>query len=290
MTRNILRVGRFTSSKAVKLIGAGTREMTADELAARPKNGKGSKTTLIEDASVFTEAALTYIAEKNWERKLGRALECEANARALSWGKLVEKRAFDLLGTEYRLCSADTIAHPEYGDIWSGSPDLQKFDEGGTVVDIKCPITLKSFCQFADCIIMKEVEGVWVIDNSIEAQALSIELIREDHPDGEDYYWQLVSNAILTGSKFAELIIYCPYQSELKEIREMASNYDGDQNKVAWINWANDEDIPYLLDGGYYQNLYTFRFEVNEADKKLLTEKVLAAGKMLIDEKQLKIK
>lgn len=241
ITQNALRVGRFTSSAIAALM------------------------SVSKDKVSFGKPALTYIVEKNMERRLGRSISSESNARALSWGRLVEKRAFDILGTEYKLCSADTIAHPTYGDIWSGSPDLQKFDEGGTVVDIKCPITLKSFCQFADC--------------------ESMEQIRENHPDGEDYFWQLVSNAILTGSKFAELIVYCPYQSELKELRELAANYDGDQNKVAWINWANDDDMPYLLDGGYYKNLYTFRFEVSEEDNRALTEKVLAAGKMLIEPK-----
>jgi hypothetical protein len=263
ITENKIRVGRFTSSSIAALVGVGKRPMTEAELAARPKSGAGSKATLIEDASVLTQAALTYIAEKNMERRLGRSLNVESNAHGLTWGKFVERRAFDLLGMEYKLCSADTIAHEEFAEIWSGSPDLVKFDEGGTVVDIKCPITLKSFCQFADCKTMDEV--------------------REEHPDGEDYYWQLVSNAILTKSQYAELIVYCPYLSELKEIRDMASNYDGDQNKVAWINWAADADLPYLPDNGYYKNLNVIRFEVPEEDKALLTEKVIAAGKLLVN-------
>lgn len=239
ITQNTLRIGRFTSSAIAALM------------------------TVAKDKIGFGKPALTYIAERNMERRLGRSLSIESNAHALTWGKLVERRAFDLLGIEYRLCSADTIAHEELPNLWSGSPDLVKFDEGKTVVDIKCPITLKSFCQFADC--------------------KTIEQIREDHPDGEDYYWQLVSNAILTKSKYAELIVYCPYQSELQAIRDMASNYEGDQNKVAWINWAADADLPYLPDGGYYKNLNTIRFEVPYEDILLLTEKVLAAGRLLIE-------
>lgn len=239
ITQNTLRVGRFTSSGIAALLSV-----------AKDKVG-------------FGKPALTYIAEKNMERRLGRSLTIESNAHALTWGRLVEKRAFDLLGTEYKLCSQDTIEHKELGKIWSGSPDLVKYDDGGTVVDIKCPITLKSFCQFADC--------------------ENIEQIREEHPDGEDYYWQLVSNAILTESQFAELIVYCPYQSELQEIRDMASNYEGDQNKVAWINWSGDMDLPYLPDGGYYKNFHIIRFEVPYNDMLLLTEKVLAAGKLLIN-------
>ena len=71
--------------------------------------------------------------------------------------------------------------------------------------------------------------------------------------------------------------MYVPYQSELPAIREMANNYDGDQNKVAFLNWANDEDLPYLVDGGYYKNLNTLRWEASEADKKVLTNKVIEA-------------
>jgi len=242
ITQNTKRVGRFTSSSISALL------------------------TLAKDKVGFGKPALTYIAEKNMERRLGRSLTIESNAHNLSWGKLVERRAFDLLGREYRLCSSDTIEHKELKDIWSGSPDLIKYDEGKTVVDIKCPMTLKSFCQFSDC--------------------KNIEEVREEHPDGEDYYWQLVSNAILTESKYAELIVYCPYRSELDAIRDMASNYDGDQNKVAWINWASDADLPYLPDGGYYKNLKIIRFEVPYEDMLLLTEKVLAAGKLLIEIKQ----
>lgn len=127
--------------------------------------------------------------------------------------------------------------------------------------DIKCPFTLKSFCNFADC--------------------KTIEEVREKHDSGENYFWQLVSNAILTGAKWAELIFYVPYQDELSEIRDMASNYEGDQNKVAWIQWATDEDLPYLIKGGHYKNLNVIQFEVTEADKAALTERVIAAGKLL---------
>ena len=80
------------------------------------------------------------------ERRLGRSLDKENNAHELSWGKLMEDRVFDLLGVEYELVSKDTIKHPKYS-FWVGSPDANKFDEGRTVIDIKCPITLKSFCR-----------------------------------------------------------------------------------------------------------------------------------------------
>lgn len=227
-----LRVGRFTSSS----------------ISALMSNGKAKGT--------YGKPFYTYVQEKYFETKLGRRLDNESNARHLSWGKLVESIAFEELGTEYNLVSQETILHHTI-DGWSGSPDLEKFDDGKTVCDIKCPMTLKSFCTFYEC--------------------ETIEDVREQHKDGEDYYWQLVSNAILIGAKYAELIVFVPYLEQLESIREAASNIDGDQNKYAWINWATDQDLPYLIPGIFYKNIKVIRFEVTESDKLLLTERVKAA-------------
>jgi len=237
------RFGRFTSSQIYKLLSQPT--------AAAKKEGE-----------VFGKPALTYIGEKNMEIRLGRSLTTEQGSRETTWGTLVEARVFELLGTEYSYSSTHTDIHPTI-PTWSGSKDGMKHDDDLTVFDIKCPFTLKSFCNFADC--------------------KTIEEVVEKHDSGEAYKWQLVSNAILTGAKFAELIFYVPYREELSEIRDMASNFQGDQNKVAWVQWATDEDLPYLIKDGYYKNLNIIRFEVSEADKALLTEKVLAASKLLIE-------
>lgn len=238
MIHNQLRIGNFTSSEIGALMCEG--------------KAKGS----------FGKPAMTYIAEKRMERRLKRALNDITTAKPLIWGKLLEQRAFDLLGLGYTLMSQDTIVHPTI-DYWSGSPDGRKEE---MVIDIKCPMTLKSFCQFADCI--KDGSG--------------IDGVRENHPDGEKYYWQLVSNAILMGVNRAELIIYLPYKSELQDIRNSCEETDMSPNKVAWIAFAEDDDLPYLLDGGYYQNCYAFTFEVPQADKGLLTSRVIEAGKLLL--------
>lgn len=228
---NIERIGNITSSEIVALVNS---KKTFD----------------------------TYVYECNLERKLGRSISTETNSKPTSWGKLVEKRVFDILGMEYILSSNQTDLHPQI-KYWAGSKDGIKHDEGKTVFDIKSPYTLKSFCQLADC--------------------ETIEQVRNNHKDGEKYYWQLVSNACINDCQWAELIVYCPYQSELATIREMAANIDGDQNKIAWINWSTDDDLPYLIKGGYYKNLHIIRFEVPQTDKDLLTTKVLEAGKLLID-------
>lgn len=242
MIHNEERIGNFTSSNISALLSDGKTKGT------------------------FGKPFYTYVAEKNMERRLGRSLNDISTAKPLVWGKLLENRCFDLLGMEYRLMSQDTIQHKEI-DFWSGSPDGVKLNPK-TVIDIKCPMTLKSFCQFVDCIDIGEGK--------------TIENIREHHPDGEKYYWQLVSNAILTDASVAELIIYLPYKSELQAIREYCEETDMNPNKIAWIAFAEDDDLPYLIDGGYYKNIYTFSFDVPESDKKLLTDRVIEAGKLLI--------
>jgi hypothetical protein len=270
MINNKLRIGNFTSSENVALLNMGSREMTEQELADHKKQFPKSKKKNIE--SWPGKAAITYIEETNMERRLGRSLTDEVNARPLIWGKLLESRVFDLLGLEYILTSQDTKIHPEI-PYWAGSKDGIKMDEGVTVMDIKCPMTLKSFCQ----LVQPLYDGLTGMD--------AMNVIREKHKDGEKYYWQLVSNACIDGAQFAELIVYVPYLSELADIRLMAHNVPGDQaSKHYWIAMANDDDLPYLLDEGYYKNINIIRFEVPEADKELLTQRVRQAGAMLINQ------
>lgn len=233
---------------------------TSSEIVALTKNGtaKGS----------FGKPFYTYVAETNMERRLGRSLESDITARPLSWGKLNEKRVFEILGPEYRLCSSETVGHPSI-DYWKGSPDAEKFigENPDAVIDIKCPHTLKSFCLMVDS-----------FKNG------GILQLRADHPSGEKYYWQLVSNAIILGVDWAELIIYCPYEDELDAIRELANQQEGpEMSQYYWISMGMDGDFPFLKRGGYYENLYKFRFVIPKHDKEFLTERVEAAGKMLVE-------
>jgi hypothetical protein len=201
------------------------------------------------------------------ERLLGRSLSDETNARPLTWGKIVEGRVFELLGLEYSLSSSETDPHPTI-EYWSGSKDGKKEGvEGGCIIEIKCPITLKSFCQ----LVQPLYQGL--------TGSAAMDSIRENHKDGEKYYWQCVSNAVINNTKHAELIVYMPYFSELVEIKKMA---DGIPNAY-FITMGGDDELPYLIDGGYYKNLNIISFEVPQSDKEALTANVLKAGKMLLN-------
>jgi len=234
---NKSRLGNFTSS----------------EIAALMSEGKAKDS--------IGKPFYTYVKEKQRERRLGRSLNNDSSARPLTWGKLVEMKGFELLGTEYGLYSDKTIIHPDC-PFWSGSPDGIIHEEEKVVFDLKCPYTLNSFCELAEC--------------------KNIDEVRANHKDGEKYYFQLVSNAILTGCNWGELIVYCPYKSELESIKEMANNWDGDdQKKYAWIWFADDEELPYLIDGEYYPHLVKIRFPIPQSDKEALTERVKLAGELL---------
>lgn len=238
---NAIRNGNFTSSEIFRLMKSG--------------RAKGS----------YSVDAQTYIDECNRERRLKRSIEVQTDARPLTWGKCVEKRAFDVLGLEYTLCSNLTLQHPTI-PYWLGSPDATTIE---TVDDIKCPMTLTSFCQLVD---------PYYDNGRLVHEGLTIEAVRENHRDGDKFFWQIVSNAILTGKKKGELIIYVPYLDELEEIKTLA---DGNPDYY-WIWSSDNEKLPYLVREGEYKNVNVIQFDIMQRDVDALTERVLECGKLLV--------
>lgn len=202
----------------------------------------------------------TYVEEKLFERLLNRPLNKEHSARPTSWGNLVEEYAFDKLGLEYSLVSKKRYAHKDFPEYWTGMPDLITDDLVG---DIKCPYTIKSFCKL------------------VKSMKLGVDELKKNHPD---YYWQLVSNAILCDRDKAMLVVYVPYLEDLEEIRELARDYVNDSNEYAFINWALDEELPYILKDGYYSDINSIEFEVPQEDKDFLTSRVELAIDILKNE------
>ena len=237
-SRIMSRVGRFSSSQIYRLMSGGRGKWTIEN------TGK---------------AFDTYVNEKRWERKLGRPLNKQTNARPTSWGTLVEQQAFNKMGMEYSLKSDERYTHETLGDYWSGSPDLLTDDVVG---DIKCPYTLESFTTLLDIFEQDDVQ-----------------VFKKLNPM---YYWQLVSNAILCDKDVALLVVYVPYKSELEEIKELTMQVNPEEsNRYAFINWAEDEELPYILDGGDIEHLNFLQFKVPQEDKELLTERVkLAVSKL----------
>jgi hypothetical protein len=154
------------------------------------------------------------------------------------------------VGLEYELASTERLVHPEF-KYWTGAPDLISET---CVGDIKCP-QLKAFCDLSDICLSGDVFE-----------------LKSSYPE---YYWQLVSNAILLDKQFAELIVYCPYEDDLGMIKHHAQNVDAqDLYKYYWLGSAMNEEIPYILPGEEFKDLNIFKFEVPTEDKDLLTETI----------------
>mgnify|MGYP001572601631 CR=1 FL=1 len=247
IVNNLDRVGNFTSSTIVAL------------------------TTLNRDKSWPGEKAQTYISEKMMERRLGRSLSVDVDARATVWGKFLEPVVFEML-PEYTPLGQTTFTHTKYPK-WKGSPDGLKPE---TIGEAKCPVTPKSFCQLCQPIYdgmtgmeaMNAVRNGWKDKNGI---------FTKPNPDAEKFYWQIVSNACIHDCKYGELIVFMPYNSQLADLRLRADG-EPDYYRI----WAStDEELPFLPDGGYYSNLNTIRFEIPDEDKAILENYVIKASKML---------
>lgn len=256
MINNQIRIGSFTSSEIADL------------------------TTKGKDKTQLGAPAKTYIKAKNYERRLGRSLNTNVSAKPMQWGNLVEPHVFAALPIDYSLNSQETIAHTQYGDFWVGSPDGFRYTKVGmggldhskidTVIDIKCPFTHLSFCDLVEPL----YNGLTGMD--------AINAIRDGHKEGDTYYWQLVSNAILSGADHCELIVYMPYLSEIDAIRLAAEG----NPECSWMQWA--ADLPYLNDEGYYKNINVIRFTPPAEDRTFLEDCVVRASKMLIDRTEIK--
>jgi hypothetical protein len=182
-----IRVGRFTSSEFHKLIEPGKREMTPEELAARPKSGKGSKTTQIVDPSVLSPATETYIRIKVAEVLTGRP-KPQSYAYPLVYGKEMEPEAVEYFE---RLTGLECfeVGFQPYTDHAGGSPDRLVGQDAG--LEIKCPYTSD-----------KQIDYLMMTDRYD---------LKNNYPD---YYWQCVTLMLFTGR---ERWHFCTYDPRFKE-------------------------------------------------------------------------
>ena len=249
-----IRNGNFTSSEIVALT---------------KMNRKGDD---------FGEPALKYINQCNMERRLGRSLDGELEAKPTNYGKFVEPLLFSMLQEEYTYNSSQTLVHPKYSH-WVGTPDGYKKTKKRTVVDTKCPFTLESFCNLVNPL-YDGLEGLDVMNALRNGYTDKNGLNHAKHTDGEKYYWQLVSNACIDDCECAELIVYCPFESELEVIISQA--VESGNPSAYFIANGNPKTLPCIKDGGFYNNINIISFEVPIEDKEFLTELVEKAGKYLI--------
>lgn len=271
-----IRNGNFTSGEIVALLSTTSRPMTDEELLNHLSINPKSKKKNID--AWPGKAAITYLNQCNMERRLGRALDNEIEAKPTSWGKFVEVLLFQLLDGDYTYNSQDTLTHPEF-DFWKGTPDGFKMDGTKTVVDAKCPFTLESFCKLIGPL-YNGFEGMGAINALREGYTDKTGLFQSAHADIEKYYWQLVSNACIDDCSHAELIVYCPYESELSVIQ--AAAVESGNPSAYFIANGSQKSLPYIKDDGFYKNINIISFLMPQEDKDLLTETVKKAASYLI--------
>ncbi len=143
----VQRKGRITASDFWKLFQSGKRNMTQEELDARPKNEKGTlldKRTTV--AKMFGDIAMTLIRSKIAEMtstELDREINGNSLVKSLEWGVQWEAEAAE----EFKKRTGLSIIYHglnnpvfyTYGDYSGGSPDGDIIDEDAGL-EIKCPV------------------------------------------------------------------------------------------------------------------------------------------------------
>lgn len=234
------RIGFFTSSQMSRL-------------AASLKSGKPS------------QAFYGYIDEVICEIEMGRLSSVEVKTVPMKWGNLMEVVLFNLLGMNYKMCHKQTIKHPIYNDVWSGTPDL--ISEGVKIGEIKS-YQPKNFASMSLCL-----------------RKQSIEDFKSNFPKE---YWQCVSNAILCDLPRAEIIAYMPYKDELLGIINQVEDTNFlemnglDPQDYYFLTQNDIETLPYLPDDSKMSNINSFEFEVPKEDIDLLTKRVEMAKEELL--------
>lgn len=224
-------------------------------------SSQGYKLVKSGRTNAFSAQGITYINSICNQLILGRSTETESSSRPTSWGNLCEAFAFEFtLPISYQLVSSKRLVHPEI-TMWTGAPDL--IIENSVVGDVKCPYSLDVLC------------------NKIRSFS-SLEGYKEDFPED---YWQHVSNSILLEKngygeiEEAEAVIFCPYKSQLDDIKKFADNLDDYklQRQVQWLTFCDDEEIPHIPDGCKIKNLTRYRFKIPKEDKEILTDRIKLA-------------
>jgi hypothetical protein len=196
-----IRLTRFTSSEWYKLMECGKREMTSEELTARPKKGKGSKTTQVPDPSKMGEKGLKYIRKKVWETLTGRGLP-EAYAFPLVYGKETEPEAAQYFEQKFEV-ETTVVGFQVFGDHAGGSPDrLIGTDEG---LEIKCPSS----------------------DEQIDYLLLTDHYdLKRNYPE---YYWQCVSLMLFTNRKKWH---FCTFDPRMQDEKHKLTHIEIEWEKV----------------------------------------------------------
>lgn len=238
---NSKRTGRATSSQMYRV-------------CASLKSGKPS------------QAFFTYAEEVASETYIGRTSKTEVKTRPMLWGSLMEVVLFNKLGMGWTMEHKNTILHPKYGHVWSGTPDL----------------VAKEICAEAKCYEPKKFGLL-----SLCLSKKNIHLLKSKF---KEEYWQVVSNCVLTKKKKAMIVTYMPKRSELEDIIDKITDTDFLEDnglKVTdyyFMNKENIESLPYLPDDSNVDSVNSFVFDVPEEDIVFMTKRIIEFEKQVKEE------
>jgi hypothetical protein len=190
----------------------------------------------------------SYVEEKKAEIIAGRTLSNEARSTSLDWGNMCES-----LAQRYK-----------HEDLpWSGMPDGLKGPD--VVTDIKSPWTLASF--------MAVYMPIFHTGKIKPEETTVSELLKKSK---KEWYWQLISNSILTKRTVCELILFMPKRKLLEEIRAISQN----SGKYYFHN-KTDFELPWTSENSEINTITKIQFEAPEADVQHLKERVQLAANLL---------
>lgn len=130
-----VRIGRFTASEIHRLMEPAKREMTPEELKARPKDGPGSGKKITYDYTKLSDAAMTYVNEKVAEVLTGQAKQ-QGYAFPLVWGTEHEEEACEMFVAKTGF-EIEKVGFFKYTDHAGGSPD--RLVENNAILEVKAP-------------------------------------------------------------------------------------------------------------------------------------------------------
>lgn len=197
----------------------------------------------------------TYVEEKKREIRAGRQISNEASANSTEWGHMCEPLAHELLPLDHKLIANEgRIYHPTLP--WTGVPDGLEGDD--IVTDIKSPYTLTKYYDRVDAL-------------------LDADIVSYLKKKCKENFWQLVSNAILTGRSKARLYVFMPNKSMLESIKLISQQSEGKY----WFHTKSDDELPWIADNKKHKIVECIPFDVSEDDKQFLTERVALAANLL---------
>lgn len=216
----------------------------------------------------FGAGAMTYIDDKKKELEYGRGISLPIPKQDMIWGKAWEPWVHWQLGNEYELIIDQTTLHPKYS-FWGGSEDFQVKIEGGCISELKC-YQLSNHFDYVRCL-----------------QQESTEVFKKQFTSE---YWQIVSNSIIHNTKYGEAIAFMPTEDNLIEMRQLLDETDyiekhlkDDPYKYRFIYERDLYDLAFIPKHSDFPSMVKFRFEVPIADKIALTERMIKAGKLLME-------